>query len=60
MYHGVCVEWIDDLKVPKVGSVLKCLKLRNSVNYIKSSERSDTITLGTLDHFRHFELIAST
>jgi len=30
MYHGVCVEWIDDLKVPKVGSVLKCLKLRNA------------------------------
>jgi len=26
----------------------------NSVNYIKSAERSDTITLGTLDHFRHF------
>jgi hypothetical protein len=30
--------------------------LRNSANYLKSAEQSDSITLGTLAHFRHFQL----
>ncbi len=44
-------------KILKVPKVLSELKLRNSANYIKSAEQSDSITLGTLAHFRHFELV---
>jgi hypothetical protein len=38
----------------KLTKVLSELKLRNFSNYIKSVEQSDSITLGTLAHFRHF------
>ena len=43
-----CLKWTK---------VWSDLKLRYSANQIKPVERSDSTTLGTLDHFSHFTLI---
>jgi hypothetical protein len=44
-------------KVPKSALKLKVPKVMDFKSFDKKTERSDSLTLGTLAHFRYFKLI---